>query len=78
MSGEGARSPDRPQALPTSGLHEAHGFELTTAAGAAIEGANVILESGAGLERWLDDAIVTIEYRTRGGDTGLSVAGRGP
>ena len=39
---------------------EAHDFEITPAAGAAIEGADLILESGAGLELWLDEAIGTI------------------
>ncbi len=39
---------------------EAHDFEITPAAGAAIEQATLILESGAGLETWLDDAIETI------------------
>lgn len=39
---------------------EAHDFEITPATGAAIEGADLILKSGAGLELWLDDAIGTI------------------
>ena len=39
---------------------EAHDFEITPAAGAAIEGADLILKSGAGLESWLDDALQTI------------------
>ena len=39
---------------------EAHDFELTPAAGAAIENADLILKSGAGLELWLDEAIETI------------------
>ena len=39
---------------------EAHDFEITPAAGAAIEHATLILKSGAGLETWLDDAIETI------------------
>lgn len=39
---------------------EAHDFEITPAAGAAIEGADLILKSGAGLELWLDEAIGTI------------------
>ena len=39
---------------------EAHDFELSAAAGAAIESADLILKSGAGLETWLDDAIDTI------------------
>lgn len=39
---------------------EAHDFEITPATGAAIEGADLILKSGAGLELWLDEAIGTI------------------
>jgi ABC-type Zn uptake system ZnuABC Zn-binding protein ZnuA len=39
---------------------EAHDFEISPAAGAAIEGADLILKSGAGLELWLDEAIGTI------------------
>jgi zinc/manganese transport system substrate-binding protein len=39
---------------------EAHDFEITPAAGAAIEGADLVLKSGAGLELWLDEAIETI------------------
>ena len=39
---------------------EAHDFEITPATGAAIEEADVILKSGAGLELWLDEAIGTI------------------
>ena len=39
---------------------EAHDFEITPAAGAAIEGADIVLKSGAGLELWLDEAIETI------------------
>ena len=39
---------------------EAHDFEITPAAGAAIEQADLVLESGAGLEQWLDEAIETI------------------
>jgi zinc/manganese transport system substrate-binding protein/manganese/iron transport system substrate-binding protein len=39
---------------------EAHDFELTPEAGAALEEADVILVSGAGLEEWLSDALATI------------------
>lgn len=39
---------------------EAHDFELTPAAGAALEEADLILISGAGLEDWLDQALGTI------------------
>lgn len=44
---------------------EAHDFELTPAAGAAIEAADLILKSGAGLEDWLDDTIETIGHADR-------------
>lgn len=44
---------------------EAHDFELTPAAGAALERADVILVSGAGLEDWLDAAIETIGDASR-------------
>lgn len=39
---------------------EAHDFELTPDAARAVERADVILKSGAGLESWLDDALQTI------------------
>jgi ABC-type Zn uptake system ZnuABC Zn-binding protein ZnuA len=39
---------------------EAHDFELTPAAGAALEQADLILVSGAGLEDWLDETLGTI------------------
>ena len=39
---------------------EAHDFELTPEAGAALEEADMILISGAGLEAWLRDAIATV------------------
>jgi ABC-type Zn uptake system ZnuABC Zn-binding protein ZnuA len=39
---------------------EAHDFEMTPAAAAAIEDADLLLRSGAGLEGWLDDALRTI------------------
>jgi ABC-type Zn uptake system ZnuABC Zn-binding protein ZnuA len=54
---------------------EAHDFELGTAAGAAIEGADLILKSGAGLETWLDDAIETIggEDRVRDLSAGIEL-----
>ena len=39
---------------------EAHDFELTPPAAAAIEDADLILTSGAGLESWLQDALETI------------------
>jgi zinc/manganese transport system substrate-binding protein len=39
---------------------EAHDFEMTPAAAAAVENANLVLRSGAGLESWLDEALETI------------------
>jgi zinc/manganese transport system substrate-binding protein len=39
---------------------EAHDYEMTPAAAAAVEDASIILFSGAGLEGWLDDALRTI------------------
>lgn len=39
---------------------EAHDYEMTPAAAAAVEDADLILRSGAGLESWLDDALDTI------------------
>lgn len=39
---------------------EAHDFELTPAHGAALEQSELILQSGAGLESWLEDVITTI------------------
>jgi len=39
---------------------EAHDFEITPPVAAAIEDADLILKSGAGLESWLDDALATI------------------
>ncbi|MGI8999482.1 MAG: metal ABC transporter substrate-binding protein [Candidatus Limnocylindria bacterium] len=39
---------------------EAHDYEMTPAAAAAVEGADIILRSGGGLESWLDDALETI------------------
>jgi zinc/manganese transport system substrate-binding protein len=54
---------------------EAHDFEITPAAGAALERAMLILESGAGLETWLDDAIETIggEDRVRDLSQGIEL-----
>ena len=52
---------------------EAHDFEITPAGGAAIEGATLILKSGAGLETWLDDAIETIGDEDRVRDLSVGV-----
>ena len=54
---------------------EAHDFEISPADGAAIEQADLILKSGAGLETWLDDAIATIggEDRVRDLSEGIEL-----
>jgi zinc/manganese transport system substrate-binding protein len=44
---------------------EAHDFELTPAHGAALEGADLVLISGAGLEDWLRDSLETIGVANR-------------
>ena len=57
---------------------EAHDFEITPAAGAAVEEAALILKSGAGLETWLDDAIDTIGDADRVQDLSEGVELRSP
>jgi len=57
---------------------EAHDFEITPAAGAAIEEAALIVKSGAGLEAWLDDAIATIGGADRVRDLSEGVELRAP
>ena len=57
---------------------EAHDFELTPAAAAAIEEADIILKSGAGLESWLDDALVTIGGEDRVKDMSEGIELRAP
>jgi zinc/manganese transport system substrate-binding protein len=54
---------------------EAHDFELTPGAAAAVERADVILKSGAGLETWLDEALTTIggEDRVRDMSEGIEL-----
>jgi ABC-type Zn uptake system ZnuABC Zn-binding protein ZnuA len=54
---------------------EAHDFEITPTAAAAIERADLILVSGAGLESWLDEALVTIggQDRVRDMSSGIEV-----
>ena len=54
---------------------EAHDFEITPDAAAAIERADLILKSGAGLESWLDDALTTIggEERVRDMSSGIEL-----
>ncbi len=53
---------------------EAHEFELTPPAAAAIERSDLILESGAGLERWLEGTLATIGGRDRLRDMSAGVA----
>jgi ABC-type Zn uptake system ZnuABC Zn-binding protein ZnuA len=52
---------------------EAHDFELTPEAGAALERADVVLVSGAGLEAWLDDTLDTIGVGDRVHDLSAGV-----
>jgi zinc/manganese transport system substrate-binding protein len=57
---------------------EAHEFEITPPAAAAIERADLILESGAGLETWLEDALVTIGGADRVRDMSAGITLRAP
>ena len=57
---------------------EAHDFEITTTAAAAIERSEVILESGAGLEVWLEGALETIGGKDRLRDMSEGVSLRSP
>ena len=57
---------------------EAHEFEITPPAAAAIEKADLILESGAGLETWLEDALATIGGADRMHDMSAGIALRAP
>jgi len=57
---------------------EAHDFEMTPAAGAAVEEAGLILKSGAGLESWLDDALETIGGTDRVRDLSEGIELRAP
>lgn len=57
---------------------EAHDFEITPPAAAAIEESDLILESGAGLETWLHDALITIGGGSRVRDMSTGVALRAP
>ena len=57
---------------------DAHEFEMTPAAAAAIERSDLILESGAGLERWLEQPLATIGGRDRLRDMSAGVALRAP
>ena len=57
---------------------EAHDFEITTTAAAAIERSDLILESGAGLETWLEGALATIGGEDRLRDMSEGIALRSP
>jgi ABC-type Zn uptake system ZnuABC Zn-binding protein ZnuA len=57
---------------------EAHEFEITPPAAAAIEHSDVILESGAGLETWLEGALATIGGGDRLHDMSAGVKLRAP
>jgi ABC-type Zn uptake system ZnuABC Zn-binding protein ZnuA len=69
---------------------DAHEFEMTPTAAAAIEKSDLIIESGAGLETWLERALVTIGGQDRvrdmsagvelrvSEDSGLPGVGAGP
>jgi ABC-type Zn uptake system ZnuABC Zn-binding protein ZnuA len=57
---------------------EAHEFEITPTAAAAIERSELILESGAGLEVWLEGALTTIGARDRLRDMSAGVQLRAP
>lgn len=57
---------------------EAHEFEITPPAAAAIEDSDLILESGAGLEMWLEDALSTIGGAERVRDMSTGIALRAP
>jgi ABC-type Zn uptake system ZnuABC Zn-binding protein ZnuA len=57
---------------------EAHEFEITTKTAAAIERSDLILESGAGLEVWLEGALATIGGADRLRDMSEGVALRAP
>lgn len=57
---------------------EAHDFELTPSAAAALEDADIILKSGAGLESWLEDALTTIGGDERVRDMSVGIKLRAP
>jgi ABC-type Zn uptake system ZnuABC Zn-binding protein ZnuA len=57
---------------------EAHEFEITPPAAAAIEKSDVILESGAGLEVWLERALITLGGADRLRDMSTGIALRAP
>jgi zinc/manganese transport system substrate-binding protein len=57
---------------------DAHEFEITPPAAAALERSDLILESGAGLETWLQQPLVTIGGQERLRDMSSGVALRKP
>ncbi|HEX7171755.1 MAG TPA: metal ABC transporter substrate-binding protein [Candidatus Limnocylindria bacterium] len=57
---------------------EAHDFELAPAQGAALEEADLVLLSGAGLEGWLDDTLSNVGARDRVRDLSQGVPLRQP
>ena len=57
---------------------DAHEFEITPTAAAAIERSDLILESGAGLETWLQQPLSTIGGRDRLRDMSTGVKLRKP
>lgn len=57
---------------------EAHDFELSPELGAALEQADLILLSGAGLEDWLDDTLTTIGAQDRVRDLSEGIELRAP
>ncbi|MEX1072603.1 MAG: metal ABC transporter substrate-binding protein [Chloroflexota bacterium] len=57
---------------------EAHEFEITPPLAAAIEDADLILKSGAGLEAWLDDSLATIGGADRVRDMSAGIDLRSP
>jgi zinc/manganese transport system substrate-binding protein len=57
---------------------EAHEFEITPPAAAALERSDLILKSGAGLESWLDDELTTIGADDRVKDMSVGIDLRAP
>lgn len=57
---------------------DAHEFEITPPAAAALERSDLILESGAGLERWLQQPLATIGGQDRLRDMSAGVVLRKP
>jgi ABC-type Zn uptake system ZnuABC Zn-binding protein ZnuA len=57
---------------------DAHEFEMTPTAAAAIERSDLILESGAGLETWLQQPLATIGGQDRLHDMSVGVVLRKP